>query len=204
MKKLQQHFFKRFKTLQVVIPCFILLLMLQIAQIRNYQDEKNQPEETNVLDSSIRVEIKPPDIAGLQQKDLCLTVMTGVNTHWRLNPIIKTWFTHASNITYFFSDSPDPEISAQTQNHLIALDCPKGYEKRTGNCKVGHMYDFFMADERCQGAKWWCKFDDDNYVNVNNLIKVSFKKIAANIGTNNNGNHADYNWWTTPVGYYNC
>ena len=157
------HFVKRLTILQVVTSCFVLLVLVQVIQFRT----ENQLQVSN---ASKEITITPE--TGLQRKDLCLTVMTGANTHWRLDSIIKTWFQHASDVTYFFSDSQDPDIESRTNNHFISLNCTKGYEAKTGNCKVGHMYDFFTMDDRCMRSKWWCKFDDDNYVNVKNLIKV--------------------------------
>ena len=77
-------------------------------------------------------------------------------------------------IHFVYSDSPDPELSHKIgSDHFVSLpDCSKNYEQRMGNCKVGHMYDFFMSDERCSSKKWWCKFDDDAYVNAGRLAKV--------------------------------
>ncbi|XP_022648403.1 fringe glycosyltransferase-like isoform X2 [Varroa jacobsoni] len=73
--------------------------------------------------------------------------------------------------TYFFSDTDDGEIARASGGHLVVTGCPIGHSRRALSCKMNSEFDVFAASNRSQ-KKWWCHFDDDNYVNVPALGKV--------------------------------
>ncbi|XP_043216944.1 fringe glycosyltransferase-like [Amphibalanus amphitrite] len=86
----------------------------------------------------------------------------------RLPPILDTWFTTAPNQTWFFSDIDDAELQQRTGGHVINTNCSPSHRREALCCKMAVEYDTFMAS----GKKWFCHFDDDNYVNVVRLSEL--------------------------------
>ncbi|RWS16497.1 fringe glycosyltransferase-like protein, partial [Dinothrombium tinctorium] len=82
-------------------------------------------------------------------EDIFISVKTTKNFHdTRVAIILKTWFALAKEETYFFTDSDDPVYSRKTNGHMINTNCSSSHNR------------------------WFCHFDDDNYVNVPRLVKV--------------------------------
>uniref|UniRef100_H2ZBA1 Fringe-like glycosyltransferase domain-containing protein n=1 Tax=Ciona savignyi TaxID=51511 RepID=H2ZBA1_CIOSA len=86
----------------------------------------------------------------------------------RINLIIKTWFNLARNQTYFFTDADNSELSNITGGHVINTGCKDRHHREDLSCKMAAEYEAYMKS----GNKWWCHFDDDNYVNVPLLVKI--------------------------------
>ncbi|XP_065584716.1 fringe glycosyltransferase-like, partial [Artemia franciscana] len=107
--------------------------------------------------------------APFSQDDLFISVKTTLNYHKpRLDLILKTWYKLARDQVWFFTDSDDPEYSEKTNGHLINTNCSASHNRRSLCCKMSAEFDAFLESDR----KWFCHFDDDNYVNVPKLVKL--------------------------------
>lgn len=103
-------------------------------------------------------------------KDVFISVKTSEKFHRnRLDLILKTWFNEASNVTYFFSDVDDASISNKTGNHLINTGCSSSHSRKALCCKMSVELETFM---KTSNKRWFCHFDDDNYVNVKQLTTL--------------------------------
>ncbi|KZS09219.1 Beta-1,3-N-acetylglucosaminyltransferase radical fringe [Daphnia magna] len=101
--------------------------------------------------------------------DIFISVKTTKNFHaTRLDVIIKTWFTLAREQTWFFTDSDDEEYSEKTHNHLINTGCSASHNRMALCCKMAVEFDTFLESNK----RWFCHFDDDNYVNVPQLVRM--------------------------------
>ncbi|KAG4070934.1 hypothetical protein HA402_001371 [Bradysia odoriphaga] len=86
----------------------------------------------------------------------------------RLALIIKTWFQLAKEQTFFFTDADDIFYQRKTNGHLVNTNCSMGHFRKALCCKMSVEYDTFLES----GKKWFCHFDDDNYVNVHKLLDL--------------------------------
>ncbi|GIX84702.1 fringe glycosyltransferase [Caerostris darwini] len=101
--------------------------------------------------------------------DLFISVKTTKNFHQsRLNVILRTWFVLAREQTYFFSDADDAAYSSKTRGHFINTNCSSSHNRKALCCKMSVEFDTFLESSK----KWFCHFDDDNYVNVPRLLKL--------------------------------
>uniref|UniRef100_F6WD96 Fringe-like glycosyltransferase domain-containing protein n=1 Tax=Ciona intestinalis TaxID=7719 RepID=F6WD96_CIOIN len=106
--------------------------------------------------------------AMLTLDDIFITVKTSKQFHCsRLGVIVSTWFAEAKNQTYFITDGADAELNHTTNGHVVPSKCATDHSLSALSCKLGVEYDTFMKSDK----KWWCRFDDDNYVNVKLLVK---------------------------------
>ncbi|XP_043471367.1 fringe glycosyltransferase isoform X2 [Leptopilina heterotoma] len=88
--------------------------------------------------------------------------------HSRLPAIISTWFQFAKDQTWFFTDRDDAYFQNETNGHMINTKCSSSHNRRALCCKMSVEFDRFLDS----GKKWFCHFDDDNYVNVPRLLKL--------------------------------
>lgn len=101
--------------------------------------------------------------------DIFISVKTTKNFHKsRLDLVLKTWFTLARKQTWFFSDTEDEEYQKKTGGHLVNTNCSASHNRRALCCKMASEFDAFLDSNK----RWWCHFDDDNYVNVGQLVKT--------------------------------
>ncbi|XP_066946624.1 fringe glycosyltransferase [Macrobrachium rosenbergii] len=101
--------------------------------------------------------------------DIFISVKTTKNFHKsRLDLVLKTWFTLARKQTWFFSDTEDPEYQKKTGGHLVNTNCSASHNRRALCCKMASEFDAFLESNK----RWWCHFDDDNYVNVGQLVNT--------------------------------
>ncbi|XP_035208909.1 fringe glycosyltransferase-like [Stegodyphus dumicola] len=101
--------------------------------------------------------------------DLFLSVKTTKVFHQsRLNIILRTWFVLARDQTYFFTDADDPVYYSKTRGHFINTNCSSSHSRKALCCKMSVEFDTFLDSAK----KWFCHFDDDNYVNVPRLLKL--------------------------------
>ncbi|XP_033313521.1 fringe glycosyltransferase-like [Bombus bifarius] len=101
--------------------------------------------------------------------DVFISVKTTKHYHHsRLPAIISTWFQFAKDQTWFFTDRDDPYFQNQTNGHMINTKCSSSHNRRALCCKMSVEFDRFLDS----GRKWFCHFDDDNYVNVPRLLKL--------------------------------
>lgn len=109
---------------------------------------------------------KPPTT---ELDDLLISVKTTKAYHdTRLEMIIKTWYQLAKEQTWFFTDTDDPHYQKLTNGHMVNTNCSQGHFRKALCCKMGKEFEFFLDSAK----KWWCHFDDDNYVNVPRLVRL--------------------------------
>jgi fringe protein len=85
----------------------------------------------------------------------------------RLIYLLQTWIPLISEDAFFVTDIFLPNIS---QNHTILTEKTCGSDTHSMVilcCKTAH--DFIIFDQYISNYDWFCHFDDDQYVNVNNL-----------------------------------
>lgn len=100
--------------------------------------------------------------------DIFISVKTTKGFHkTRLDLILKTWFTLARQQTWFFTDTEDEEYQKKTGGHLVNTNCSASHNRRALCCKMASEFDAFLQSDK----RWWCHFDDDNYVNVVQLVR---------------------------------
>lgn len=121
---------------------------------------KESPDETSIEDSVNK---------NITLEDIFISVKT--SRHYqasRLPVILKTWFQLAKEQTWFFTDVDNPLHQNQTSGHMINTHCPSFHQPKHLCCKTSIEYDHFLDS----GKKWFCHFDDDNYVNIPRLVSV--------------------------------
>jgi len=103
------------------------------------------------------------------EMDVVIAVKTTRRYHeTRLGDIIDTWWQLAPRNVFFFSDGDDAHLNATVSGHMINTECPSTHSRQALSCKLTVELRFALAANR----SWMCHFDDDNYVNVVQLIKV--------------------------------
>jgi len=108
-------------------------------------------------------------VLSLDIDDVFISVKTTGKFHSsRLEIILKTWFSLAPTSIYFFTDTEDVFYKQRSKNHLINTKCGHGHYRQDLSCKMAAEYSWFVKSRR----KWWCHFDDDNYVNINGLLTL--------------------------------
>ncbi|CAG0883739.1 unnamed protein product [Darwinula stevensoni] len=102
-------------------------------------------------------------------KDVFISVKTTAGFHrTRLDVVLKTWFTMAKDQTWIFTDVDDPYYQEKTGNHMVNTNCSSSHSRKALNCKMSVEFDTYLRSDK----KWFCHFDDDNYVNIPRLGEV--------------------------------
>lgn len=86
----------------------------------------------------------------------------------RLQLLLDTWVSRNRPQTYVFTDGEDEELREKMGSHLINTNCSAAHTHQALSCKMALEYDTFLHS----GKKWFCHVDDDNYVNVDALLKL--------------------------------
>ncbi|KAK3091976.1 hypothetical protein FSP39_024144 [Pinctada imbricata] len=113
-----------------------------------------------------------------------LTRVNNFHSHlealWRVNdPENQLTFSYNGDNSISikgFSAEEDPtrfrslhcKLHPETSGHLINTGCPKNYFRQSICCKFEKEYDHFMKTSK----RWFCHVDDDNYLNIDNLLKT--------------------------------
>jgi fringe protein len=96
----------------------------------------------------------------------------------RLNYLQQSWIptslSQQSNI-YFLTDSllnyTNKTLLNSFQN-IIETNCPQTHDQLDLCCKTAHEFELFTnLSLKNSNLQWLCRFDDDQYVNLNNLYK---------------------------------
>ncbi|XP_045473243.1 fringe glycosyltransferase [Harmonia axyridis] len=99
--------------------------------------------------------------------DMFISVKTTKHFHKERLPIIlKTWFQLAKDQTWFFTDTNDYDFQKMTNGHMINTNCSSSHSRKALCCKMSVEFDTFIETDK----KWFCHFDDDNYVNIPRLV----------------------------------
>lgn len=139
-----------------------------IVKLGNYLDEDRDTYDAGEATSeipSVTATMRPPTT---KLNDVFISVKTTKLYHRQRLPIIlKTWFQLAKAQTWFFTDTDDPEFQTQTNGHMINTNCSSSHYRKALCCKMSVEFDTFLETDK----KWFCHFDDDNYVNVPRLVR---------------------------------
>ncbi|XP_076817919.1 beta-1,3-N-acetylglucosaminyltransferase lunatic fringe-like [Clavelina lepadiformis] len=107
--------------------------------------------------------------APLSFEDVLITIKTTKKNHeGRINLLLDTWLKAALPQVYLVTDELDSLTSDKTNGHLVATKCGNTYFRDHLCCKTGTEFDVFLEKRE----KWWCHFDDDNYVNTERLVAL--------------------------------
>jgi len=100
-------------------------------------------------------------------RDLFIGVKTSERFHHsRLVVQLETWMQLAASQTFVFTDQHDAGVAARLPpGHLVVTNCSSSHSRAALACKTAAEFDAFVASY----MRWWCHFDDDNYVHVARL-----------------------------------
>ena len=69
-----------------------------------------------------------------------------------------------------FTDKDDTTLQKRfPSNHVINTNCSTGHTISGLNCKMARKFDVYFIKKN---NRWFCHFDDDNYVNLPNLVAL--------------------------------
>ncbi|XP_075035644.1 beta-1,3-N-acetylglucosaminyltransferase lunatic fringe [Mixophyes fleayi] len=109
-----------------------------------------------------------PPVEEITAKDVFIAVKTTKKFHRsRMDLLMDTWISRNKEQTYIFTDGADEELQQKTGN-VISTNCSAAHSRQALSCKMAVEYDTFIESNK----KWFCHVDDDNYVNVQTLIKL--------------------------------
>ncbi|XP_038064124.1 beta-1,3-N-acetylglucosaminyltransferase radical fringe-like [Patiria miniata] len=88
----------------------------------------------------------------------------------RLPVLFETWLDSSDvrKQTYFFTDADSPKYSKETGGQFINTHCAAKHTRQGLCCKMGAIFSMYLQS----GKRWWCNVDDDNYLNIDNLLKL--------------------------------
>lgn len=100
----------------------------------------------------------------------------------RLNYLRQSWIPSSlskqSNI-YFLTDNLSKYSNQNLLNsfqNFIQTNCPETHNQLDLCCKTAHEFElFYNLSKTNSNLQWLCRFDDDQYVNLNNLYKFLSK-----------------------------
>ena len=157
----------RSRSLHLLLICASFALFLFFVDHRRFESsESSAPVVTRSPFEDLSNEA---DAAALLSQ-VFISVKTTERFHQtRADLIVKTWFKLAPDNVFFFSDADDASLSARTNGHLIKTNCSSSHNRKALCCKMSVELETFL---RSQAFKWFCHFDDDNYVNVPRLVEL--------------------------------
>ena len=109
---------------------------------------------------------------------IIILVRTSHYCQARLDYLRRSWIptnhSQQSNI-YFLTDNLanyTNQTILRSFLHLIETDCPQNHDATALCCKTAHEFELFEnLSRRNSHLQWMCRFDDDQYVNLNNLYR---------------------------------
>lgn len=135
-----------------------------------YFNKLTRERRTTTIGVSPRTSSAPPrTVELLSPADLFIAVKTTARYHrTRLQLLLETWMSRNMEQTFVFTDAVDPRLRERLGSHLIKTNCSTAHSHQALSCKMSREYEVFITSER----KWFCHVDDDNYVNVESLLKL--------------------------------
>ncbi|NWS79696.1 MFNG acetylglucosaminyltransferase, partial [Toxostoma redivivum] len=101
--------------------------------------------------------------------DVFIAVKTTKRFHQsRVELLLDTWISQASEQTYIFTDEEDGALKRRMGGHVIFTNCSAEHSHQALSCKMAAEFDAFLAS----GLSWFCHLDDDNYLNPQALLKL--------------------------------
>jgi len=148
------------RTIQVCSGLLVLLVVL-ICVLTLVLHDGHKGQRRTKTESLFRTD-RP-----LSTKDIYISVKTTKKFHsTRLPVILKTWFNLAPKQTFFFTDEDDAEVRREVGGQLVVTPCPSDHSRQALSCKMQYEFNHFLNTHH----KWFCHFDDDQYVNVPRLV----------------------------------
>jgi fringe protein len=105
----------------------------------------------------------------VELEDIFISVKTTSKFHGtRLPVILDTWYNLAPQQITFFTDREDENLESRLgEGRLVPTTCPLDHSRHALVCKMQHELNYFLATDN----KWFCHFDDDQYVNIPRLVE---------------------------------
>ncbi|NWS36527.1 MFNG acetylglucosaminyltransferase, partial [Polioptila caerulea] len=101
--------------------------------------------------------------------DIFIAVKTTKRFHQsRMELLLDTWISQASEQTYIFTDEEDGALERRMGGRVISTHCSAEHSHPALSCKMAAELDAFLAS----GLSWFCHLDDDNYLNPRALLKL--------------------------------
>ncbi|XP_057243806.1 beta-1,3-N-acetylglucosaminyltransferase manic fringe isoform X2 [Malurus melanocephalus] len=101
--------------------------------------------------------------------DIFIAVKTTKRFHQsRVELLLDTWISQASEQTYIFTDEEDDALKRRMGGHVIFTNCSAEHSHLALSCKMAAEFDAFLASS----LSWFCHLDDDNYLNPRALLKL--------------------------------
>ncbi|NXD22610.1 MFNG acetylglucosaminyltransferase, partial [Spelaeornis formosus] len=101
--------------------------------------------------------------------DIFIAVKTTKKFHQsRMELLLDTWISQASEQTYIFTDEEDGALKSRMGGHVIFTNCSAEHSHLALSCKMAAEFDAFLTS----GLRWFCHLDDDNYLNPQALLKL--------------------------------
>ncbi|XP_053328150.1 beta-1,3-N-acetylglucosaminyltransferase lunatic fringe [Spea bombifrons] len=111
---------------------------------------------------------KPKVVEEIAAQDVFIAVKTTKKFHRsRMDLLMDTWISRNKEQTFIFTDGEDEELQNKTGN-VISTNCSAAHSRQALSCKMAVEYDKFIESN----MKWFCHVDDDNYVNIQTLVKL--------------------------------
>ncbi|NXW69354.1 MFNG acetylglucosaminyltransferase, partial [Hirundo rustica] len=119
------------------------------------------------------LKLHSPEVYGtrgsLTLGDIFIAVKTTKRFHQsRMELLLDTWISQASQQTYIFTDEEDGALKRRMGGHVIFTNCSSEHSHQALSCKMAAEFDAFLAS----GLSWFCHLDDDNYLNPQALLKL--------------------------------
>ncbi|KAF2882614.1 hypothetical protein ILUMI_23560 [Ignelater luminosus] len=162
---LKQQALKVNRRLRRLLQTFFVVLLVAISMLLAYLSLSRDVLKSEPLPTE---ELVGKDYNYLEEMDdVFISVKTTRHYHkGRLPIILATWFQLAKEQTWFFTDIYDEEFQLKTHGHMINTNCSSFHDHKGLCCKMSAEFDAFINTNK----KWFCHFDDDNYVNVPRLM----------------------------------
>ncbi|XP_041134290.1 beta-1,3-N-acetylglucosaminyltransferase lunatic fringe-like [Polyodon spathula] len=125
--------------------------------------------EAEKTESNPQSATEKPPMEDITPNDVFIAVKTTKKFHQaRLALLLDTWISRNVQQTYIFTDGEDEELKKRIGSHAINTNCSAAHSRQALSCKMAVEYDKYIES----GKKWFCHVDDDNYVNMQTLVKL--------------------------------
>ena len=108
--------------------------------------------------------------------NLVIFVRTSHHCQSRLTYLLRSWISADASKQrnlYLITDQRSKYHDQTSLNffpNILETDCPQTHNKFDLCCKTAHEFDlFYRLADRKSDLQWMCRFDDDQYVNLENL-----------------------------------
>ncbi|OQV21871.1 putative Fringe glycosyltransferase [Hypsibius exemplaris] len=160
-----------------VVKCFALTLSL--LAFFHFQPLQTRLIEETYLIAAGRSRC-PTDFTHVEGNFLFITIKTTEKFHrLRIELIASTWMSEALLLkgrndrplvkVAVLSDAVDKSVNNLTGGRMVKSRCPSSHNQTDFCCKQAAEFDLYYGEP--QASKWYCHFDDDNYVNIYQLLK---------------------------------